>query len=49
MVTRTEMIDLLRELVSNDQDLMETIIEEYVLNMNESKFDELEEFITDFR
>lgn len=45
MVTRTEM----QELVFNDQDLMQTIIEEYVLNMSESKFDELEEFITDFR
>lgn len=45
MATRTEMIDLLQELVSNDQDLMQTIIEEYVLNMSESKFDELEDFI----
>jgi len=45
MTTRTEMIDLLGELVSKDSDLLETIIQEYVLNMSESKFDELEDFI----
>jgi hypothetical protein len=45
MTTRTEMIDLLEELVSKDRDLLETIIQEYVLNMSESKFVELEDFI----
>ena len=45
MTTRTEMIDLLEELVSKDRDLLETIIQEYVLNMSDSKFDELEDFI----
>jgi hypothetical protein len=39
------MIDLLEELVSKDRDLLETIIQEYVLNMSDSKFDELEDFI----
>ena len=45
MTTRTEMIDLLEELVSKDRDLLETIIQEYVLNMSDQKFDELEDFI----
>jgi len=45
MTTRTEMIDLLEELVSKDRDLLETIIQEYVLNMSDQKFDELQDFI----
>lgn len=45
MTTRTEMIDLLEELASKDRDLLETIIQEYVLNMSDSKFDELQDFI----
>jgi len=45
MTTRIEMIDLLEELISKDSDLLETIIQEYVLNMSDQKFDELQDFI----
>jgi hypothetical protein len=45
MNSRVEMIDLLEEKVRTEPFLLQTIIEEYVLNMNEEKFTELEYFV----
>jgi hypothetical protein len=45
MNPRAEMIDLLEEKVRTEPFLLQTIIEEYVLNMSEEKFTELEDFV----
>ena len=45
MNSRVEMIDLLEEKVRTEPFLLQTIIEEYVLNMSEEKFTELEDFV----
>ena len=45
MNSRVEIIDLLEEKVRTEPFLLQTIIEEYVLNMNEEKFTELEYFV----
>ena len=45
MNSRIEMIDLLEEKVRTEPFLLQTIIEEYVLNMSEEKFTELEDFV----
>jgi hypothetical protein len=45
MNARIEMIDLLEEKVRTEPFLLQAIIEEYVLNMSEEKFTELEDFV----
>lgn len=45
MNSRIEMIDLLEEKVRTEPFLLQTIIEEYVLNMSEEKYIELEDFV----
>jgi len=45
MNSRIEMIDLLEEKVRTEPFLLQTIIEEYVLNMSGEKYIELEDFV----
>jgi hypothetical protein len=45
MTSRQEMIEILEEKCIQDVDLVNTIINEYVLNLNEDKLAELEDFI----
>lgn len=45
MNDRIEMIDLLEEKIRTEPFLLQTIIQEYVLNMTEEKFTELQDFI----
>jgi hypothetical protein len=46
MVSRQELIEILESNV-NDTDLMVTVIQEYVLNLNDDKLAELEDFLVD--
>jgi hypothetical protein len=45
MNKRMEMIDILQQECRNDYDLLNQIIEEYVLGLSESESDVLEDFI----
>jgi hypothetical protein len=45
MTSRQELIEILEEKCLQDVDLINTIIQEYVLNMNEDQLTELEDFI----
>jgi hypothetical protein len=45
MNKRMEMIDILQQECRNDYDLLNQIIEEYVLGLSESESDSLEDFI----
>jgi len=45
MTSRQEMIEILEEKCLQDVDLVNTIINEYVLNLNEDQFTELEDFL----
>jgi hypothetical protein len=46
MTSRQEMIEILEEKCLQDVDLVNTIIQEYVLNMNEDQLTELEDFLS---
>jgi hypothetical protein len=46
MSSRQELIELLEEKCIEDVDLVNTIIHEYVLNLNEDKLTELEDFLS---
>jgi hypothetical protein len=45
MTSRQEMIEILEEKCLQDVDLVNTIIQEYVLNLNEDQLTELEDFL----
>ncbi len=45
MTSRQELIEILEEKCLQDVDLINTIIQEYVLNMNEDQLTELEDFL----
>jgi len=45
MTSRQEMIEILEEKCLQDVDLVNTIINEYVLNLNEDQLTELEDFL----
>ena len=45
MTSRQEMIEILEEKCIQDVDLVNTIINEYVLNLNDDQLTELEDFL----
>jgi hypothetical protein len=46
MTSRQELIELLEEKCREDIDLIDIVIQEYVLNMNEDQLTELEDFLS---
>ncbi len=48
MTSRQELIEILEEKCLQDVDLINTIIQEYVLNMNEDQLTVLEDFLVNY-
>ena len=46
MTSRQELIEILEERCREDVDFANTIVQEYVLNMNEDQLTELEDFLS---